>query len=449
MDSDESDFYIGENSIMNQNQQIAEIGLNEDDNQEIECKIPSNCDLSETKIECKILKILKIAGQRRYPCFHIEINKKIYFYSIHGIRSDNKIVLRCTNLHVNNKARSKCGNLSFILASEFLQEIIKNTPKKSETSTMWTSIYLDYSDPRVYDMKNYDINSFEIGRGHNCTGRKLDFYMKKHNPHLVEKVNYKLIKIANHRKNPNFHFEIDGKIYFYGFRGIKADFKIVLFCTKMKENGKSRCMTSSSILPTEFLKEIIQKTPNQLKTDKYVFQFLDNSDPRVYDIKNYDINSLKICGGHKCAGTELEDYIKINTHDIPEKVNCKLVNILTNRRDHPNFHFEINGKLYFYGLRGIKADYRIVLYCNQKSCGNSASILPSEFLKQLIQNTPKYAKYSKFLDISDPRVYDTENYDLNSFEICGSHKCPGTDLDIYIKKMKKRDKKMKKPVKKN
>ena len=163
MDSDDSDFYMGEHPALNQTEQTTEIGRNENVNQESEYTIPSNCDLGQTKIECKILKI--VGKQRSNPTFHFQINEQIYFYSIHRIRSDNKIILKCKNRYTVNKLRPTCGNLSYISASEFLQEIIKNTPKRSENSTMWTSIYLDYSNPEVYDMKNYDMNSFEIGIG--------------------------------------------------------------------------------------------------------------------------------------------------------------------------------------------------------------------------------------------------------------------------------------------
>jgi hypothetical protein len=170
MDSDDSDFYVGEHSIINQNEQITEIGLNEIDNQEVEVskanepsQIPQNCALGPTQLE---YKILKISGQRQNnPTFHFQINKKLYIYSIHGIRSDNKIILICRKQYEVNKVRSTCGNFSYISASELLQKIIKNTLDRSETSSIGTSIYLGCMDSRVYDMENYDMNSFEMGIG--------------------------------------------------------------------------------------------------------------------------------------------------------------------------------------------------------------------------------------------------------------------------------------------
>ena len=74
---------------------------------------------------------------------------------------------------------------------------------------------------------------------------------------------------------------------------------------------------------------------------------------------------------------------------IPKKVKCELLKI-TNRSGHPNFHFEINGQVYFYGIRGIKANYTIDLVCTKKyqnvkaQCDNISSILPSEFLKGVV-----------------------------------------------------------------
>ena len=36
----------------------------------------------------------------------------------------------------------------------------------------------DRSDPRVCDIENYDINSFEIGSGHKCPGTEFDVYIR-------------------------------------------------------------------------------------------------------------------------------------------------------------------------------------------------------------------------------------------------------------------------------
>ena len=187
IDSDDSHFYIGEPPSshpwpqvnIEQNLKNAEIGLKKNDDQETKknenkklSDITADCALEQTNIKCKLLKI---AGQRtKSPLFHIQINRKVYFYSITGIRADHKIVLRCTNRYQINKLRPTCNNLSFLLVSEFLQQIIVGTPKRVQNSLMWTKISLDYSDPRVYDMKNYDEDSFEIGRGHKCTGQELD-----------------------------------------------------------------------------------------------------------------------------------------------------------------------------------------------------------------------------------------------------------------------------------
>jgi hypothetical protein len=273
-----------------------------------------------------------------------------------------------------------------------------------------------------------------LGIGHKCTGRRLDCYIKQNDRTILTneylKMKCKLVKVADHPLNPKFHFEIDGKIYFYEFRGIKSNFEIALFCTKW--NGKTKCRNTSFILPSDSLKQIIQNTPNCNKYPKNI----DKSDPRVFDIQNYDVNSFDIGKGHSCSGTEIENYKKMNNHDI-KKVKCKLLKI-ENNRGHPKFHFEIDEKIYFYGLRGIKADYKIVLCCPKRSCLNSASILPSEFLKQLIQDSPKNGRYSKVLNISDPRAYDINNYDSNSFEIRGSHKCQGIEHDVYIEKIHKK-----------
>ena len=57
-------------------------------------------------------------------------------------------------------------------------------------------------------------------------------------------------------------------------------------------------------------------------------KILDKSDPRVYDLKSYDINSFESSGGHNHPGTELDDYFEkifpadsVNFSD--EKDECK------------------------------------------------------------------------------------------------------------------------------
>jgi hypothetical protein len=410
-DSDDSDIYIGDQQIINQEEQSTEIGKNE---------ILQNCALSQTKMNCKLIEI---SSRRGHPNFHFEINGKIYFYGIAGIRANFKIVLRC----YKKVSGSKCHNYSAILPSDFLKQIIQNSPKilKSEYPKC-----LDKSDSRVFDINNYDINSFEIGNGHNCSGTELHGYLSHTKP-----VKCKLVKIANRLGHPSFHFEIDGKFYFYGLKGIRADNKFELICTKAYSNGI--CNNSTTILPLEFLKEIIQDLP---KISRYP-KILDKSDPRVYEIQNYDINSFDIFKSHKCSGLEIEEYIKISKPILKrEKVKCRLVKVAPGKRGHPSFHFEINGKMYFYGLKVIRSDYKINLNCTQKNCvtkcNSMANIISSDALKKIIQTPPQNSKNRKnfgILDKSDPRVYDISIYDINEFESCRNHNHPGMELDEYFK----------------
>ena len=92
--------------------------------------------------------------------------------------------------------------MSFILPSEFNIDCLKN---------------FDKSDPKMFDIKNYDINTFEIGNGHNCLGTELDGYLKD-----IKPVKCKLLNIASRLGHPSFHFEIDGKFYFYGLKGVNS-----------------------------------------------------------------------------------------------------------------------------------------------------------------------------------------------------------------------------------
>ena len=35
-----------------------------------------------------------------------------------------------------------------------------------------------HSDSRVYDIVNYDVNSFDIGSGHKCSGTEISLYLQ-------------------------------------------------------------------------------------------------------------------------------------------------------------------------------------------------------------------------------------------------------------------------------
>ena len=107
---------------------------------------------------------------------------------------------------------------------------------------------------------------------------------------------------------------------------------------------------------------------------------MHKSDPRVYDIQNYDKSSLEIIRSHKCQGTEINDYVKENKPEMPlgemQKVKCILVKIVLGRSI-LFFHFEIDGKINFYKFEGITADLKIVLYCTKiprSKCSNVANI---------------------------------------------------------------------------
>jgi hypothetical protein len=281
LDSDDNVFYIGEQQIKDQEEQSTEI---------IKIENLQNCDLSQKQLKCKLVKIVNSRG---FPNLHFEINEKMYFYGIAGVKADNKIVLRCQKILSGSKLR--CNNISTVLPTDFLKNNIQKTP--SEDKNKYPKI-LDKSHPRVYDIDNYDINSFDIGEGHRCPGTEISVYLKSLNK---PEMKCKIVKIVNSRGFPHLHFEINGKIYFYGIFGVKSDNTIVLKCTRRSlSNSSVACNNISTVLPSNFLKEIIQKKTIGNKI-RYANR-LDISDPRVYDLKNYDINSFDIGKGHKCSG---------------------------------------------------------------------------------------------------------------------------------------------------
>ena len=215
LDSDDSDFYIGEQQIKDQEEHSTEIGKN---------KNLENCALSQTKLKCELVKIVNSRG---FPHLHFQIDGKMYFYRIVGVRPDNKIVLQCNK----NAKRKPCNNVSTVLPSDSLKEIFQ---KKTSKLKKGYAKFFDKLDPRVYDINNYDINSFDIGKGHKCPGIEIDVYLKSLNkPEEKPEMKCKLVQIENREGNPNLHFVINRKSYSYEIVEIKADYKIVLRCTKM------------------------------------------------------------------------------------------------------------------------------------------------------------------------------------------------------------------------
>jgi hypothetical protein len=89
----------------------------------------------------------------------------MYFYGIQGISKDFKIILRCQKQFLGKA----CNNSSFIAPLDLLKQIMQDKSSKKNSKM------LDKSDPMVYDLKNYDINSFDIGKGHNVSELKLAF----------------------------------------------------------------------------------------------------------------------------------------------------------------------------------------------------------------------------------------------------------------------------------
>ena len=68
-------------------------------------------------------------------------------------------------------------------------------------------------------------------------------------------------------------------------------------------------------------------------------------------------------------------------------MKCKIVNIAKSRTGSPIFYLKINNeKIYSYGIRGIKADFKICLTCTKtfretknleettRTCGNTSFI---------------------------------------------------------------------------
>jgi hypothetical protein len=82
-------------------------------------------------------KIVKIVNSRGFPHLHIEINRKMYFYGISGVRADNNIVLKC-NKRLSGSIQP-CGNISTILPSDFLRKNIQKINILEDMQKFWTN----------------------------------------------------------------------------------------------------------------------------------------------------------------------------------------------------------------------------------------------------------------------------------------------------------------------
>ena len=94
------------------------------------------------------------------------------------LKQDNTIVLRCTKSYQKENLTCSCRCHSYILPSEVLNGIIEKLPLYKCKYIRYLSKTMARSNPLVYDVNNYNINSFEIGKGHKCLGTELDIYKK-------------------------------------------------------------------------------------------------------------------------------------------------------------------------------------------------------------------------------------------------------------------------------
>jgi hypothetical protein len=119
-----------------------------------------------TQTDMQTVKILKVVKNPCGPLFHIQINDKIYFYSLKGISSKFKIILKC----------NECDQSAFIRPTDILKKSIFDNRKRCRTISPMNGV--DFSDPRMYELSSYDLEHFEIYREKACLAIKLDSYMK-------------------------------------------------------------------------------------------------------------------------------------------------------------------------------------------------------------------------------------------------------------------------------
>ena len=255
----------------------------------------------------------------------------------------------------------------------------------------------------------------------------------------------KILKIANHRGNPHYHIEFDDKIYAYGFRGIKTDFSLILRCQKTK------CNNTSFIKPSSHLREIIFDKPKGHKT-KYC-KSLDRNDSRLYDIKNYDINTFEFCSPHKCDGFEniRSNFSKPATNikiarTLAEQKNGSLLAITEysqvysyrskhiSGRKYSQYHIKIGDRVFQFVCKGVKSDFDFSLSCYVTNCRGSGNLTPKMgvFDDRISRSDPKKRtlKYV-LLDFCAKEVVNLDNYFCESFKTVVPHSCEGVYLESF------------------
>jgi hypothetical protein len=249
------------------------------------------------------VKLLKIITQTKIGLsFHIQLQDSVYFYTFQGIKSNFEIVLKC----------NKCAHLAYLWPSDFLKELIFDRPKGS---TIIYSKDMKLSNPGVCDPSNYrfrDISEYYYHK--RCLAIKLNVYMQKYmrsTTTFYKKPKNgihcfqigKTLKIVKTPRGPLFHIEINKKVYFYAFKGIRLNFAIVLKCKK--------CSHLAYLRPHDILKNIIFDNPKTPLSKDMNF-----SDPRVYELESYDFESFNIDRIKNCLAIKLEDYMKPNSSGI-------------------------------------------------------------------------------------------------------------------------------------
>jgi hypothetical protein len=403
----------------------------------------------------------------------------VFSHGYRGITPDYRIGLRCQ--------RKNCNINTYIKNIELLKNFIVET----NANPKFPYDFLNKTDPRIFDLHGYDLETFKLSSEHKCEGTDFEIYNKSLLPvslPVPEPTSIQLLKIEKYRESPTFHFKINGQMYFYGFRGVKVDFKIVLRCKKMHEN----CYLLSHVSPTEQLKEIIFERPRfQLKNARnknYELKYFDKTDPRVYDTNSYDFSSFEFFGDHKCRGISMENYLDPNFRNIftknirfrknkslemsenlkkyksqenseppvsprytqefdPEKHDQKLIDeifeiptllSITNykRKFYKNFHtgnfkVQIKQKIYTYTCKGVKCNFTFYLCCMAKNCNGKATLTPKpNIFDNLVSRTdPKLRTIRyRFTDPGEPAVSNVENYYLESVKIIINHTCDGIEI---------------------
>ena len=114
---------------------------------------------------------------------------------------------------------------------------------------------------------------------------------------------------------------------------------------------KFSCRVTARIRPKNVIKNnLIEKESILGKYSSPGFSFLNDTDPAILNVENYDINCSTFIE-HKCHGCQVENF-KNDSHQVHSN-KVELLRVVKNK-EIVIFHFKTNELVHFYKLKNFK-----------------------------------------------------------------------------------------------